>query len=78
MLALTSFFEAIRGFIELGGDVLWAIMAVLLVMWTLILERYWYFFRVLPTRRREVVAAWRRGGSARTAVRGMPVASRKN
>ena len=50
MVALTSFFEAIRGFIELGGDVLWAIMAVLLVMWTLIIERFWYFLRVLPTR----------------------------
>lgn len=66
MLALTSFFESIRGFIELGGDVLWAIMAVLLVMWTLILERYWYFFRVLPTRRREVVAAWRERKDSRS------------
>jgi biopolymer transport protein ExbB len=46
MVALTNFFDAIRGFIELGGNVLWAIMAVLLMMWTLIIERYWYFFRV--------------------------------
>jgi biopolymer transport protein ExbB len=59
MLALTNFFEAIRGFVELGGNVLWAIMAVLLVMWTLILERFWYFFRVLPARRREILAEWR-------------------
>jgi len=59
MVALTSFFEAIRGFIELGGDVLWAILVVLLMMWTLIIERYWYFFRVLPQRRRDIVNAWR-------------------
>lgn len=58
MLALTNLFEAIRGFIELGGNVLWAIMAVLLVMWTLIIERYWYFIRVLPARRRQVIEAW--------------------
>lgn len=59
MVALSNFLEAIRGFIELGGDVLWAIMAVLLVMWTLIIERFWYFYRVLPSRRRAVVAEWR-------------------
>jgi len=59
MLALTNFLEAIRGFVELGGNVLWAIMAVLLVMWTLILERFWYFFRVLPSRRKEILAEWR-------------------
>ena len=58
MLALTNFLEAIRAFIELGGDVLWAIMAVLLVMWTLILERFWYFFIVLPSRRRDILAEW--------------------
>lgn len=58
MVALANFFEAIRGFIELGGDVLWAIMAVLLVMWTLIIERYWYFFRVHPVQRRALIEEW--------------------
>jgi len=58
MVALASFFEAIRELIELGGDVLWAIMAVLLMMWTLIIERLWYFFRVMPARRREILAEW--------------------
>jgi len=59
MVALTNFLEAIRGFIDLGGDVLWAIMAVLLVMWTLIIERFWYFFRVMPARRRAILEEWR-------------------
>ncbi|MEN1729149.1 MAG: MotA/TolQ/ExbB proton channel family protein, partial [Pseudomonadota bacterium] len=59
MVALTNLLEAIRGFIELGGDVLWAIMAVLLVMWTLIFERFWFFFRVMPSRRRAILEEWR-------------------
>ncbi|SRR6056297_2078083 len=58
MVALASLFEAIRELIELGGDVLWAIMAVLLVMWTLIVERLWYFYRVMPVRRREILKEW--------------------
>lgn len=59
MVALASFFESIRAFIELGGDVLWAILVVLLMMWTLILERFWYYFRVLPSRRQEILDLWR-------------------
>ncbi|NBB92986.1 MAG: MotA/TolQ/ExbB proton channel family protein [Gammaproteobacteria bacterium] len=62
MVALANFFESIRGFIELGGDVLWAILVVLLMMWTLIIERYWYYFRVLPSRRREVLGEWQERG----------------
>jgi len=58
MVALANFFDSIRGFIELGGDVLWAIFAVLLVMWTLIIERYWFYFRVLPSRRQEILDLW--------------------
>ncbi|MDT8410240.1 MAG: MotA/TolQ/ExbB proton channel family protein [Wenzhouxiangellaceae bacterium] len=58
MVALYNLLEAIRGFIDLGGNVLWAIMAVLLVMWTLIIERYWFMFRVLPNERRSVMDEW--------------------
>ncbi|MDT8448619.1 MAG: MotA/TolQ/ExbB proton channel family protein [Wenzhouxiangellaceae bacterium] len=59
MVALYNLLESIRGFMELGGDVLWAIMAVLLVMWTLIIERYWFMFRVLPGYRRELLEEWK-------------------
>lgn len=58
MVTLYNLIESIRGFIEIGGDVLWAIMAVLLVMWTLIIERYWYLFRVLPGERRRLIEQW--------------------
>ena len=49
---------AIRDFMDLGGDVLWAIMAVLFLMWTLILERIWFIYRVHPVRRRAILRAW--------------------
>ncbi len=58
MVALYNVIEGIRGFIELGGNVLWAIMFVLLIMWTLIIERYWYLFQVLPGQKRDVIEAW--------------------
>jgi len=55
------FYEAvgsIRDFIELGGNVLWGIMFVLFLMWTFILERLWYFYKVHPSKKKDVVAAW--------------------
>lgn len=36
---------AIQIFIERGGDVLWLIAAITFLMWALIFERVWYFFR---------------------------------
>jgi biopolymer transport protein ExbB len=55
------FYEAIgsiRDFMELGGNVLWGIMFVLFLMWTFILERLWYFYKVYPANKRKVVAKW--------------------
>jgi biopolymer transport protein ExbB len=49
---------AIRSFMELGGDVLWGIMFVLFLMWTLILERFWYLYRIHPSRKERIIASW--------------------
>ena len=49
---------AIRDFMELGGNVLWAIMLVLFLMWTFILERLWYFYRVYPGRKQAAIEKW--------------------
>lgn len=49
---------AIRDFMELGGDVLWAIIAALFLMWTLIFERLWYVYRVFPGKKCRIVAGW--------------------
>ena len=39
---------AVREFMQRGGDVLWLILGTLLLMWVLILERLYYFYRVHP------------------------------
>jgi biopolymer transport protein ExbB len=49
---------SIRSFLDLGGNVLYAIMAVLFLMWTFILERIWYFYRVHPQEKQAIVHAW--------------------
>ena len=58
---MTGFYAVIaslRDFMELGGDVLWAIMFVLFLMWTFILERLWYFYRIHPRRKNEIISTW--------------------
>ena len=55
------FYEAIaalRDFMELGGNVLWGIMLALFLLWMLILERFWYLYRIYPQRKRAIVSAW--------------------
>ncbi|WP_348672176.1 MotA/TolQ/ExbB proton channel family protein [uncultured Abyssibacter sp.] len=47
----------IRGFLDAGGPVLWALLPLTVLLWTLILERFWYLGmrhgRVLQTFREE-------------------------
>lgn len=50
--------NSIRGFMELGGDVLYAILLVLFLMWTFILERLWYFYKIHPSAKNEIIAEW--------------------
>jgi biopolymer transport protein ExbB len=49
---------AVRDFMELGGGVLWGIMLVMFLMWALIFERLWYFYRIYPARKSSILAAW--------------------
>ncbi len=58
---MTLFHEAfisIRDFFEAGGNVLWAILFVTMIMWTLIIERLWYLYGVMPKTVKRVVEAW--------------------
>jgi biopolymer transport protein ExbB len=41
---LVEIYAANRDFVESGGPVLLVILAVVFLMWTLILERYWYLW----------------------------------
>ncbi len=49
---------AVRAFLERGGDVLLVIGAVTFVMWTIMIERLWYFRMVHPQEARRVLEIW--------------------
>jgi biopolymer transport protein ExbB len=38
----------VEDLMALGGPVMWPLLGVSLLLWTLILERYWFFLRTLP------------------------------
>lgn len=46
-------------FIAQGGPVLYGILAICLVMWSLILERLWFFYIDLPKLAATISAAWK-------------------
>jgi biopolymer transport protein ExbB len=50
--------RSIQDFMAAGGFVLWWIFVAAVLLWTLILERYWFFRRVLPRRRLAVKTQW--------------------
>lgn len=55
------FYEAyldVLSFMERGGDVLWFIAAVTFLMWSLIIERMWYFLRDHKDVIREATEKW--------------------
>lgn len=49
----------IRDFMELGGDVLWGVFFISVLMWTFLLERFWYYRKLYPAQREAAIAAWR-------------------
>ncbi|MGB0919947.1 MAG: MotA/TolQ/ExbB proton channel family protein [Alphaproteobacteria bacterium] len=51
MIGLEAWYD-VQGFIEKGGDVLFAILIATFFLWSLIIERYWYFYG----RHRNVIA----------------------
>ncbi|MBI2382447.1 MAG: MotA/TolQ/ExbB proton channel family protein [Gammaproteobacteria bacterium] len=50
--------RSIEDFLNAGGPVLYAIFAAALVLWTLILERYWFFARQHPARCARMAREW--------------------
>ncbi len=51
-------FAVVRAFIEQGGNVLLVIAFVTAVMWTLILERFWYFRTGFRQQAKRTQAIW--------------------
>ena len=58
MLEIAEAFDAIRGFMDRGGDVLYMILVVTFIMWVLIIERLWYLSAEYRKERNRVVDAW--------------------
>ena len=58
MLPLSNAFDAIRDFMERGGDVLYGILIVTFLMWVLIIERLWYFRATYRAEAKQVIDAW--------------------
>jgi len=57
-LAFLQVLESIRDFLEAGGPVLLVILFTALLLWTLIIERYWFLRITWPRRLRRVLAEW--------------------
>ena len=51
-------FAVVRAFVERGGNVLLVIAFVTAVMWTLILERFWYFSMAYRREEKRTQAIW--------------------
>ena len=45
-------------FMSRGGDVLWGILLITIMLWWCILERLWYFFAEYPSHRDQGVDGW--------------------
>lgn len=58
MLFLEELFDTVSRFFYAGGDVLYLIAIALIVMWSLIIERLWFFSFVYPKEARLLVAKW--------------------
>lgn len=58
MLQLQQAYSQVQQYFEAGGDVLYGILLLLLLMWTLILERFWYYSFRYPKIKKQVVETW--------------------
>ena len=49
---------AVRDLVDGGGPFVFLIFLCGFVMWTLVIERVWYFWRILPQQVQETIQAW--------------------
>lgn len=59
MIWLSETFNGIREFFEAGGNVLWVVLFITILMWTFIIERLWYFRAVHPHRVQQALDTWK-------------------
>lgn len=58
MLFLIELIESVRSFIATGGNVLYFVAFALLLMWILMIERYWFLASTYPKVREDIIAKW--------------------
>ena len=58
MLFLIELWESVREFIAAGGNVLYIVAFALLLMWIMMIERYWFLSLVYPKLKKDIVTRW--------------------
>jgi biopolymer transport protein ExbB len=58
-MMLPDAMQSVRVLLETGGPVLQLLFALALALWFLLIERFWFLFRVFPRRTASCVAEWR-------------------
>ena len=58
MLFLIELVESVRSFIATGGNVLYFVAVALLLMWILMVERYWFLAANYPKMRDDIIKRW--------------------
>ncbi|MBI4006017.1 MAG: MotA/TolQ/ExbB proton channel family protein [Gammaproteobacteria bacterium] len=52
--------ETLLGFLKSGGPILSVVLISSILLWILILERYWYFFIVYPEKLNDILKQWQK------------------
>lgn len=58
LVAFSNLIEAMMIFMESGGEVLWLILLLAIVLWTLVIERFIYLRKVWPDEKARRVSHW--------------------
>jgi len=66
MHEIQSLIISLQDFFRAGGDVLWLILVLTLLLWGLIIERFWFFRVRYPSELSEVVNQWDARGDKRS------------
>jgi biopolymer transport protein ExbB len=53
-----NYTDGLAALFEQGGNTLWAILLASLLMWILILERYWFHWRQVPDLKKQLRLEW--------------------
>jgi biopolymer transport protein ExbB len=54
----SSYRDGLATLFEQGGTTLWAILVASILLWILIVERYWFHWRELPALRQNLLTQW--------------------